>query len=125
MITSNNPDNYIPDNNKGHPELGRITDDYRYSLPNEIEIGKSGQQFMYDKLIPKRLLALARQHDPDAKLTTYQGKHEPIKGFPALEITPALAKSIKENGFKAFKRGGAVGDVDHALRVARKARGMT
>ena len=125
MITSNNPDNYIPDNNKGHPELDRITDNYQYSLPNEIEIGKSGQQFMYDKLIPKRLLALARQHDPDAKLTTYQGKHEAIKGFPALEITPAMAKSIKENGFKAFKRGGAVGDVDHALRVARKARGMT
>lgn len=125
MITSNNPDNYIPDQQKGHPEMDRITDNYRYSLPNEIEIGKSGQQFMYDKLIPKRLLALARQHDPDAKLTTYQGKHEPIKGFPALEITPAMAKSIKENGFKAFKRGGAVGDVDHALRVARKARGTT
>jgi hypothetical protein len=118
LVTKNSPDNKVGSN---LPYM----QSYKYNLEGDVGIGKSGQEFMYDKLIPKRLLALARQHDPDAKLTTYQGKHEPIKGFPALEITPALAKSVKENGFKAFKRGGAVEGVDHALRVARKARGMT
>ena len=116
LVTRNAPENRIGEDESGTHQY------YKYTLDGPISVGKSGQEFMYDKLIPKRLIALARQHDPEAKLTTYQGEHEAILGFPALEITPRMAESIKENGFKAFKRGGEVEGVDHALRVARQAR---
>lgn len=96
---------------------------YYYQVPKSAELAKGGHQLQYDTVIPKRLLALAREHDPEAELSTYDGDYRLLHGYPALKMTDRMKESIKQNGFKAFRRGGKVVDVNHALRVARKAKG--
>ena len=73
-----------------------------------LEVGGQGMKGYYDNILPKRLLAIAHEHDPEAKIAPYKSKDKNIRGFPSLEITPKMRESILKNGFKAFKRGGRV-----------------
>jgi hypothetical protein len=78
----------------------------------DLKIGGQGMKGYYDQIVPKSVLALARQHDPtaqfgepmsmtDADGNEYQGLHLPM--------TDTMKQSILEKGFPAFKRGGRVG----------------
>lgn len=83
----------------------------------DLQTGGEGHKYFYDKLIPKRLLALAREHDPEAALgfhhtdatDAYNEKYFNDKPpLPGLTITPRMRESILRNGFKAYARGGDV-----------------
>ena len=77
---------------------------------NDLSIGGHGMKGYYDNILPKRILALAREHDPEAKISPYKSKDKHVNGFPSVEITPRMRKSILAGGFKSFARGGkAVG----------------
>ena len=76
---------------------------------DDLSVGGHGMKGYYDNILPKRLLSLAREHDPDAKLGTFKSRDKQVNGFPSLEITPKMRESILKRGFKAFARGGAVG----------------
>jgi len=98
----------------------------RYKLDDS-----KGMQSYYDKILPGRLLALAQEHDPKAKLETLDHPNdEHVNGFPMLKITPRMRESIKKRGFKAFSTGGFAMpkpvDADKTIRRAlmiAKARG--
>ena len=81
-----------------------------------LSIGGRGMIGYYNNILPKRLLALAREHDPDAQLSTYKSKDKHVNGFPGIEITPRMRASIMKRGFKAFAQGGAV---DRGLAICR------
>jgi hypothetical protein len=76
-----------------------------------IQHGGEGMKGYYDKLLPERLLKLAREHDPEAQLG-----HHVVEGsnernhitLPGLTITPRMRESILKRGFKAFADGGMV-----------------
>jgi hypothetical protein len=89
----------------------------------------AGMRNFYDKMLPKRLLQIAKQHDPEAQITTaavkvpgyhsderdfFEGSHNDpydtpqMKHLPALQITPRMRESIKKHGFPMYQRGGAV-----------------
>ena len=74
----------------------------------DLKTGTEGMKGYYDNILPKRLLALAREHDPDATLGGQQIEHLSTKKFPSLTITPRMRESILKNGFKAYATGGAV-----------------
>ena len=98
----------------------------------DLTIGGEGMKKFYDEMVPKRLMKLAKHHDPDAKFSVSTVKH-PIKSsddyynedrpeettdLPTLEITPKMRESILKKGFSAYADGGEVegyaegGDVD-------------
>ena len=97
----------------------------RYPEGTEEEVAKrlAGMTHFYDTMVPKALLKLAKQHDPEATLSTStDASTETDKSFPALNITPKMRESILRRGFAAHADGGAVegyaegGDVeDHPL----------
>jgi hypothetical protein len=75
----------------------------------------------YDKLLPNRLIKLAREHDPDAQLGHHDVGVESRVGsddalflrpvpLPGLTITPRMRESILKRGFKAYADGGEVDD---------------
>jgi len=76
-----------------------------------LEVGGAGMRGYYDNIMPKRLQALAQQHDPKSRV---QLGAEPLVENAAplhsLDVTPQMRDSIKANGFNQFKRGGEVGD---------------
>lgn len=81
-----------------------------------LKRGGEGMKGYYDKLLPERLLKLAREHDPEAQLDHHvverhnEGDHMTL---PGLTITPRMRQSILRNGFKAYADGGSVdGDGD-------------
>ena len=96
----------------------------------DVEVGGEGMRGYYDNIMPKRLQALAQQHDPQAKVQLHgyamgkskypgwvpQELHEQQvergKGdttdLHSLDVTPQMRESIKANGFNQFKRGGDV-----------------
>ncbi len=82
----------------------------------DLQTGGEGHKYFYDKLVPMRLLALAREHDPEAALG-YHDIHNDLEktSLPGLIITPKMRKSILKNGFKAYARGG---DVEHSERAS-------
>jgi hypothetical protein len=82
----------------------------------DTKLGGEGMKGYYDKLLPDRLLKLAREHDPEAQLGHHvverrnEGDHTTL---PGLTITPRMREGILRHGFKAFADGGAVdGDGD-------------
>ena len=106
--------------------------DWRTLSGVDLTIGGEGMKKFYDEMVPKRLMKLAKQHDPDAKFSVSTVKH-PIKAsddyyneerpdettdLPTLEITPKMRESILKKGFAAYADGGEVegyaegGDVD-------------
>jgi hypothetical protein len=106
----------------GHDKLAWTPgeDQYaRFSDPREPEKTRAqrlaGMKSFYDQMLPKRLLQIARQHDPEAHLTTAAVKiphgeedFSETKSLPALRITDRMRESIKKNGFPMYQRGGAV-----------------
>ena len=74
----------------------------------ELNVGGRGMYEYYDKILPRRLMALAQEHDPEAQIKPLKGAIGKIKNLPSLDITPRMRDSILKRGFKAFKRGGAV-----------------
>jgi hypothetical protein len=75
---------------------------------DNLAIGGQGMLEYYDRILPRRLLALAQEHDPEAKIEPHKEARDQTKNFPSLRITPRMRKSILNRGFKAFARGGAV-----------------
>ena len=86
----------------------------------DLKTGGEGMKGYYDNIVPKRLLALARDHDPEAAIgsTTISGGKTRINGMPSMypeqhrvpsiDITPKMRESILSKGFKSFARGGDV-----------------
>lgn len=73
---------------------------------DDLKMGGEGMKGYYDNIVPKSVMALAKQHDPDAQpgepvqMGQYQGFHLPM--------TDKMKSSILDSGFPAFKRGGRV-----------------
>jgi len=74
----------------------------------DLSVGGKGMIDYYDNILPKRVLALAREHDPEAKLTSVKSPDKNINGYHAIEITPTMRKSILENGFGVYRDGGTI-----------------
>jgi hypothetical protein len=112
---------------------GKLANEEYHELEGDnLKIGGQGMRGYYDNIMPKRLQALAQQHDPKAKvqlgsfplkpkLTTQEEGWQRATGEPyvpenapaplhSLDITPQMRDSIKANGFNQFKRGGEVDD---------------
>ena len=89
----------------------------------DLDIGSRGMETYYDHIIPKQLLALAKEHNPDAAITPHVSKDKKVAGHMSLAITPKMRESILKNGFKAFKKGGYVENnndmVSKALKISK------
>lgn len=101
-----------------------VTGIYHELKGTDMDIGGGGMKGFYDNIVPKRLLALAREHDPEAKLEHFQDKRKssPINGFPSLPITEKMRESIMKRGFKAYARGGHVAPPDSAKAIRKALR---
>ena len=106
--------------------------DWRTLSGVDLTVGGEGMKKFYNEMLPKRLMKLAKQHDPDAKFSVstvshphpdsddYYDEEQPhvTTDLPALEITPKMRESILKKGFAAYADGGEVegyadgGDVD-------------
>jgi len=120
---------------------GKLGGEFYHELKGDgLKMGGAGMRGYYDNILPKRLQALAQQHDPQAKvqLGGYALKTpQNIEDLPedeqadyydrdpsgaqrqvpdarrdlhSLDVTPQMRDSIKANGFNSFKRGGEVDD---------------
>jgi hypothetical protein len=74
----------------------------------DLGVGGEGMIGYYNSILPKRLLALAREHDQNAQIAPHKTTDKKIKGFPSIKITPEMRESILKNGFKAYRKGGYV-----------------
>ena len=93
--------------------------DWRYLSGLDLKVGGEGMRTFYDQMLPKRLLKLARMHDPDARLVSSEVEHPATYNYrakstqlPALEITPKMRASILKKGFPAYAQGGEVDGYD-------------
>jgi len=79
-----------------------------YLSGRDLEVGGVGMKKYYDEIVPKALLKLAREHDPEAKLgkVSIGTDGRGVYSLQSLEITPKMRESILQKGFKAFNRGG-------------------
>lgn len=90
--------------------------DYRHLKTEDIHVGEKWPFEMYDRMIPKRALRLAKMHDPDAQLEKSTIEHDDPKGYAgfgstdlhAIRITPKMRESILKKGFPAYAQGGEV-----------------
>jgi hypothetical protein len=82
---------------------------------DDLKMGGEGMKGYYDNIVPKSVMRLAQQHDPDITPGSMQlpGGHT---GF-SIPMTDKLKQGVL-GGQTAFKRGGAV-DVDKALAATR------
>ena len=83
---------------------------------------RAGMVHFYDKMLPKALLKLAKQHDPEARFSTSTVTHpeeysengrrdyisDTTSDLPTLEMTPKMRESILKHGFAAHADGGRV-----------------
>ncbi|MEY4411747.1 MAG: hypothetical protein RL560_6 [Actinomycetota bacterium] len=101
-----------------------------------LDVPNPGQEAYYGKIFPRRLLELAREHDPEAALTEHRDSDKLVDKYPAIQITPRMRESILKNGFKAYKTGGYIDDsgilsaaqdpskaIRKALMIAKKRKG--
>jgi len=122
-----------------HVVMGRYTSpyrDWRKLSGVDLQMGEKWPFEMYDRMIPKRALRLAKMHDPEATLSQSVVSHsnasnsnfydwEPEeegtvtsgvrseKPFAkttlhAIRITPKMRESILKKGFPAYAQGGEV-----------------
>ena len=111
--------------------------DWRRLSNLDLQVGEKWPFEMYDRMIPKRLLKLAKQHDPEAKLEksviSHKADHDMYEFYPedeygnasdepanphpmtqtelhAIRITPKMRESILKRGFPAYAQGGEVED---------------
>lgn len=109
--------------------------DWRHLKTDDLHVGEKWPFEMYDRMIPKRLLKLAKQHDPEAKLEksviSHKADHDMYEFYPedeygnasdepanphpmtqtelhAIRITPKMRESILKKGFPAYAQGGEV-----------------
>lgn len=92
--------------------------DWRKLSGVDLQIGEKWPFEMYDRMIPKRALRLAKMHDPEAKLETSKishpessyGRNDEIAStdLHAIRITPKMRESILKKGFPAYAQGGEV-----------------
>ena len=92
--------------------------DWRSLSGLDLQVGGEGMRKFYDDIVPKRLMELAKKHDPEAKFSTATVKH-PVSqkdydqgdtqtDLQALDITPRMRESILKKGFPAYASGGEV-----------------
>jgi hypothetical protein len=85
----------------------------------DLRVGGEGMKKFYDEIVPKRLMRLAKMHDPDAQFSTSTVEHpkdfsedeqpnDDRTDLRALEITPRMRESILKKGFPAYAQGGEV-----------------
>jgi hypothetical protein len=89
-----------------------------YISGDDLKMGGSGMKTYYDQMVPKSVLKLARQHDPDiqpAEPVTYGEGDNEYQGFH-LPMTENLKRGVLDKGYPAFRRGGSV---DAALAATR------
>lgn len=108
-----------PDENPGYR-------DWRTLSGLDLKIGAQWPFEMYDRMIHKRALRLAKMHDPEAAITKSTIKH-PDQHYDddewsedgympnpehtdlhAIRITPKMRESILKKGFPAYAQGGEV-----------------
>lgn len=82
---------------------------------DDLKMGGEGMKGYYDNIVPKSVMRLAQQHDPEAKASGPVDLGQGYSGFH-LPMTDTLKNSIIDKGFSAFKRGGKV---DKALAITR------
>jgi hypothetical protein len=92
--------------------------DWRSLSGLDLQVGGEGMKKFYDDIVPKRLMALAKKHDPEAKFSTSTVKHPVSQNdydqgdthtdLQALDITPRMRESILKKGFPAYASGGEV-----------------
>ncbi len=123
----------------GEPDESPGYRDWRTLSGLDLQMGAKWPFEMYDRMIPKRLLKLAKQHDPEAKLEksviNHPSYHEYEDGsreegsdayegpttLHAIRITPKMRESILKKGFPAYAQGGEVeayadgGEIDPEL----------
>jgi hypothetical protein len=93
----------------GEGEPTRETEDSARVIKGiNLNVGGRGMYEYYDKILPRRLLALAQEHDPEAKIQPTSNTTGKLNKFPSLDITPRMRQSILKRGFRMFARGGAV-----------------
>jgi hypothetical protein len=104
----------------GDAAFGQDPSIYSHNLAGEdLKVGGEGMKGYYDNIVPKSVMALAKQHDPSAKPgepITLQSNDGDYQGFH-LPMTETMKNSILDKGFSAFKRGGSV---DAALALTRR-----
>ena len=103
---------------------GKLGGEFYHELEGDgLKMGGAGMRGYYDNILPKRLQALAQQHDPQAKVNLHDSFQDAPTTVPntiitrqrapmtlhSLDVTPQMRDSIKANGFNSFKRGGDVG----------------
>jgi ParB-like chromosome segregation protein Spo0J len=93
---------------------------HRHTLEGlDLRVGGEGMKKFYDEMVPKRLMRLAKMHDPDAKFSVSTVRHpmeydedkqpdDDQTDLLALEITPRMRESILKKGFPAYAQGGEV-----------------
>ena len=93
------------------PNFGQPAGAYAHHLDGEdLKVGGGGMKGYYDNIVPKSVMALAKQHDPNIKpgepidLKSDDGDYQ---GFH-LPMTDKLKNSVLDKGFPAMRRGGAV-----------------
>jgi hypothetical protein len=92
----------------------------------DLSFGGEGMKGYYDNIVPKRLQAIAKKHDKNAKVgytdimlpaARRKGSNNPPIQAPGIDITPEMRESILR-GQSAYKRGGTVSKRHPALSIA-------
>lgn len=92
----------------------------------DLHFGGEGMKGYYDNIVPKRLQAIAKKHDKNAKVgytdimlpaARRKGSNNPPIQAPGIDITPEMRESILR-GQSAYKRGGTVFKKHPALSIA-------
>jgi hypothetical protein len=75
----------------------------------DLSFGGEGMKGYYDKIVPKRMQALVKKHDPEARIgvSNIAVPDEGIKPVHSVDITPKMRESILK-GQTAFQRGGSI-----------------
>ena len=92
-----------------------LNEDNAHELRGNIEYGGEGMKGYYDKVVPKSLLALAKQHDPDAKL---EMGRLPVQNYniSTPDIARELGMSIEEvNALPHDEKWAAINSVRHSI----------
>jgi hypothetical protein len=123
-------DRILKQNPQRYEGRGKLGGEFYHELEGDgLKMGGAGMRGYYDNILPKRLQALAQQHDPQAKVqphsywldndpsgdaNLFHGVDDPTPPettpLHSIDVTPQMRDSIKGNGFNSFKRGGEVGD---------------
>jgi len=97
----------------------------RELMGQDLSLGGEGMKGYYDKIVPSRLQALAKKHDPNATIkmtepllpSVVKGRAtNPLISAPSIDVTPQMRESIMK-GQEAYKRGGMVSPRHPALSL--------